>query len=81
MKLLAFIFEQPSSFGLSETKLFRFHGIYKKKEIESSKQTSHLFSYGPCFSEILDPPLLVMVTLGFILPCSYIFLAVPWVGL
>ena len=27
------------SFGLNETKLFHFHGIFKKKEIKSAKRT------------------------------------------
>ena len=28
-------------FGLNETKLFHFHGIFKKNEIKSAKQRSH----------------------------------------
>ena len=31
------------SFGLSETKLFHFHGIFKKNKIKSAKRTLHIF--------------------------------------
>ena len=30
-------------FGLSETKLFHFHGIFNKNEIKSAKRTLHTF--------------------------------------
>ena len=32
-------YENGSKFGFSETKLFHFHGIFKKNEIKSAKRT------------------------------------------
>ena len=46
------IFKYPMKmkyFGLSETKLFHFHGIFKKNEIKSAKWTPHLYTYEPTF--------------------------------
>ena len=44
-------------FGLSETKLFHFHGIFKTNEIQSTKRTpTSLYIWTP-FLETLDPPL------------------------
>ena len=44
---------------LSETKLFHFHGIFKKNEIKSAKRTPHTFIYMNPFPEILNCPLLL----------------------
>ena len=42
------IFKYPMKiklFGLSETKLFHFHGIFKKNKIKSAKLTPHTFMH------------------------------------
>ena len=39
------------SFGLSETKLFHFHGIYKQNEMKSAKKTPYLYTYEPPFQK------------------------------
>ena len=41
-------------FGLNETKLFYFHGMFKKNEIKSANPTL-LYIWNP-FPEMLDPP-------------------------
>ena len=38
-------------FGLSETKLFHFHGIFKKNEIKSQSEPQHLYTYEPPFQK------------------------------
>ena len=43
--------------GLSETKLFHFHGVFKKNKIKSAKRTPHTFIYMNIFPQILDSPL------------------------
>ena len=39
------------SFGLSETKLFYFHWIFKKKEIKSAHPHAPLYTYEPPFQK------------------------------
>ena len=53
-------------FGLTETKFFHFHRIFKKNEIKSAKRTQTLLYIrapfpGSTFPEILDPPHLATV--------------------
>ena len=43
-------------FGLSETKLFHFHGAFKKNEINQQSEP-HTFIHIIPYPEILDPPL------------------------
>ena len=40
-----------NQFGLSETKLFRSHGIFKKNEIKSATRTPHPCAYEPPFQK------------------------------
>ena len=54
------VFKYP----IGETKLFYFHGIFKKNEIKSTKRTL----YEPPFPEILDPPLNYMYVVCSIAP-------------
>ena len=44
--------------GLSNTNLFYFHGIFRKNEKKSSKQTPHLFMNPPNEIHALEPPLM-----------------------
>ena len=44
----ALVFEYPmktKKFGLSETKLFHFHGIFRENDIKSAKRTPHIVIY------------------------------------
>ena len=43
-------------FGLSETKLFHFHGIFKINETKSVKRTPTPYTYGPHFQESIIRP-------------------------
>ena len=71
------IFKYPmkmKQFGLSETKLFHFHGTFMKNEI-SAKRTPHLYIYAPPFQKSWIRPwhlwhFLIILTCLF-LPCYH----------
>ena len=42
--------------GVSETKLFHFHGIFRKNEIKSAKRTPHIYIFEPPFQKSCIPP-------------------------